>query len=342
MASGTADVDAIVVPAARTARAVRPAIELARALDCPLVVLCSLLASPAAIEAEANARGVRVYAVSSPTVSRVPRQSTRALLAGQPFSRKTDTAAKRNFGLALAWIAGWERVLFLDDDIEIDDADDIRRAARLLDTYQVVGLDNAGFADNSVVCHAHRDTGGRQGTFIGAGAMLFGGTRAPSSFFPHIFNEDWFFLLDEERLARCAVHGTFAQARFNPYAIQDRAATQEFGDVLAEGLFALLDDGKPLHAADAAFWRDFLGVRGRFIGSILRRLDQAPGLTTFQRFQIAQSLWAARGSLELITPELCAAYMDAWRQDRLTWRTWIEGLPQGLGLAKALQELGAV
>jgi hypothetical protein len=83
-------------------------------------------------------------------------------------------------------------------------------------------------------------------------------------------------------------------------------------------------------------------VRGRFIGSILRRLDQAPGLTTFQRFQIAQSLWAARGSLELITPELCAAYMDAWRQDRLTWRTWIEGLPQGLGLAKALQELGAV
>jgi glycosyltransferase involved in cell wall biosynthesis len=336
----SADVHAIIVPAARPASSLEHAVRLAAELGCPLLVLCSYDARTDEVLARTAGRGVTVLAVDSPPASPLPPLRTRELLAEGPFRRRTDTSGKRNFGLALAWMAGWQNILFLDDDIQITDAAEVRRAAALLGTYQVVGLDNTGFADNSVVCHAHRDTGGRQGTFIGAGAMLFRGSRA-TSFFPHIYNEDWFFLLDEERITACAVHGTFSQERFDPYVMKDRAKTQEFGDCLAEGLFALLDDHKTLDAAGStAFWSDFLADRDRFISSILRRLDAAPGTSVIRRMQMAEALWAARASLQQITPERCVEYLTAWHADQRTWRAWIEGLPQGLPVEKALLHLG--
>lgn len=335
-----AEVDGILVPAVRGARQLRPAMRVAQRLGCPLVVLCSQNADPAEIEIEAKDLGVRVHAVASPDVDKTQRLQTRSMLTGGPFERTTDTSGKRNFGLALAWLAGWKHVLFLDDDIDIPDTDDLRRAAGLLAEFPVVGLDNKGFADNSVVCHANRDTGGRQGTFIGAGAMLFHGDRA-TSFFPHIYNEDWFFLLDDDRLTPCAVHGQFKQDVFNPYGDRDRAASQEFGDCLAEGLFALLDDNKSLADAGVEFWADFLASRETFISTAQSRLDEATGIHPVRRIQIANSLDAAYDSLELIEPEFCVEYMDAWRRDSRTWRKWIEGLPRDLSVADALSYLGA-
>jgi hypothetical protein len=303
-------------------------------------VLCSHAARAHEVTALAAGAGVTVLPIDSPAHSPLPELETWQRLADDPDRRRTDTPRKRNFGLALTWMAGWDRVLFLDDDIDIKDADDVRRAAALLNRYDVVGLENTGFADNSVVCHAHRDTGGRQGTFIGAGAMLFRGSRA-TSFFPDIYNEDWFFLLDEQRITACAVHGTFSQARFDPYLTRDRAKTQEFGDCLAEGLFALLDDHKTLDAAaDAQFWRDFLADRHEFISSILRRLDAAPGISVIRRTQMAEAMYAARSSLQQITPEHCVDHLKAWNADQLTWRTWIEDLPRGLPVEDALRRLG--
>ena len=206
--------------------------------------------------------------------------------------------------------------------------------------FTVVGLDNKGFADNSVVCHANRDTGGRQGTFIGAGAMLFRGERA-TSFFPHIYNEDWFFLLDGDHLTRCAVHGEFKQDVFNPYGDRARAASQEFGDCLAEGLFALLDDNRSLADASLRFWADFLAYRGTFISRAQSRLAGAPGIHPVRRSQIGNSLKAAYDSLEEITPGYCVEYLDAWRRDSQRWRAWVEKLPRDLSVDEARLYLGA-
>lgn len=110
------------------------------------------------------------------------------------------------------------------------------------------------------------------------------------------------------------VAGTFSQARFDPYVMKDRAKTQEFGDCLAEGLFALLDDRKTL--------------------------DVAPGISVIRRIQMAEALLAARASLRQITPEHCVAYLAAWHADRKAWREWIVGLPEGLSIEKALLHMG--
>jgi hypothetical protein len=330
-------VDGIIVPSARPGSRLRPAMTLAAGLDCPLLVLCSRQAEATDVRAAAAEFGATVHAVDMRTVHALPALLTTALLADTPFLYPRDSPAKRNLGLAVAAMAGWRRILALDDDIEDLDAATVEYAATLLDEYDFVGMDNVGFPDNSVVCHAIRDTGGIQGTFMGSGALLFGAART-ASFFPEVYNEDWLFYLDGRRLARCAVSGQFAQAKFDPYANPKRAGGEEFGDCLAEGVFALLETGRTIADADHAFWGEFLADRARIIDEVLHRLPDAK-VSGFRRAQIAAAMRAARANLRQITPTFCFNYLAAWRRDRDTWRDWIASLPEGLTVEQALAHL---
>jgi len=336
---GQARVDAVIVPASRPAENLMPAVLLTAEIGCPLIALCSRRADIAKIRTATIGTDVEVVAVElRPTASCLPPQGTTALLADTPFKRDADTALKRNIGLALTHMTRWERVLFLDDDIAGVQAEAVRRGASLLGEYDIVGLHNVGFPDNSVVCHANRDTGGEQDTFIGGGAMLFG-RKSVTSMFPDVFNEDWLFLLDGHELARCAVYGAFAQARFDPYRTPARAVSEEFGDCLAEGLFALLDQGRSLDAANRPYWRGFLADRRRFIEMVLERLPTA-SMSDFRRDQVGAALQAARSSLKKIDPDLCVRFLAAWRQDRYDWRDFVRELPTGLSVSEALAHLG--
>ena len=335
---GAARVDAIIVPAARHSSGLEPAIGLAQELGCPVVALCSQDADQDEIRRWTWAKDAQVVAVDVRGYSIMQRSRTAELLEQTPFARRTDTAMKRNVGLALTHMTGWQRVLALDDDITGVEAAAVTKAAALLPAFGAVGLHNIGFPDNSVVCHANRQTGGDQGTFVGGGAMLFPGHRA-TSFFPDIYNEDWFFLLDDERLVDVAVHGTFEQAPFDPYPNPRRAGAEEFGDCLAEGLFALLDDGRTLADADFAFWQAFLAERHLLISSILARIPSAP-FTAFRRTQMTAALLAARTSLEQVDPELCVAYLNAWRRDLTSWRRLLKKLPQQVTVEHALAVIG--
>lgn len=335
---GTAKIDAIIVPAARHAGGLGPAISLAAKLDCPVVALCSQEADAAEVDELAWESPAVVIAVDVRGYTLAPRSRTAELLATTPFARDTDTSMKRNVGLALTHMTGWQRVLALDDDITGVKAGDVVEAAALLPRFGAVGLHNTGFEDNSVVCHANRQTRGDQGTFIGAGALLFPGSRA-DAFVPDIYNEDWFFLLDEDRLVDVAVHGSFKQKQFDPFPNPGRAGQEEFGDCLAEGLFALLDDGRTVADADLGFWQAFIPERRRLIDSILKRIPAAP-VSAVRRAQMTAALLAARASLAQVDPELCVAYLNEWRRDRATWRRYLRRLPRGVTADQALGVLG--
>ena len=49
----------------------------------------------------------------------LPRFGTDYLMEDSRFDRRTDTSLKRNVGLLIAQLMGWQRVVFLDDDIEV-------------------------------------------------------------------------------------------------------------------------------------------------------------------------------------------------------------------------------
>jgi hypothetical protein len=316
-------IDAIIVPTARRPAYLDEAAKLAHALGCTLVTLHSKQWTSAAKAAQRLPRNVDLLAVDirDPGQLRLPDWETSRLLAGTVFERRTDTSAKRNMALVLSRMLGWSRVLFLDDDITELDPDDVRRASGLLDTYNAVGLRVGGMLDHSVVCHAYREAGGSQQSFIGGGALAVHLKRS-NSFFPDIYNDDWFFLLGDKGIQPVGVTGTVRQFPYDPFRNPDRARAEELGDVLAEGIYWLLDQGGSITDADKAHWARFLPRRKRFISRVRKMVEQDRALESADRARRIAALKGSLGRLEFITPELCENYLRAWVVDRQRWQRW--------------------
>jgi hypothetical protein len=188
-----------------------------------------------------------------------------------------------------------------------------------------VGHGIGGFPDNSTVCHAFREAGGLQDTFIGAGALAVDVERN-RSFFPNVYNEDWFFVLDAGKgLQPVATVGRALQDPYDPY-LPERARAQEFGDVLAEGTFWLLDQGRSASDGDRVHWQDFLAKRRRFIEQVLGMVERTTSLDPADRVRRAEALNAARGQLAEITPDLCADYLKALAKDQEGWQRHIQAI----------------
>jgi hypothetical protein len=158
------------------------------------------------------------------------------------------------------------------------------------------------------------------------------------SFFPNIYNQDWFFIMGMGDGLRVAVTGVMKQQQYDPFEDSDRARREEFGDCLAEGLFWLLDHGLPLKRADVDHWMGFLGRRAFFIGCLSDeiakgKLDQA------ETERIQASLATAWNTLKEIDSRLCVEYVDRWRRDLNTWRLFLAERPVSLdgGLDDALE-----
>ncbi len=329
MASAVAgSFDAIIVPSARTAPYLKESVRLADELECTLLVLCSGRSFPDCVADRIRREGHTDFVVIDmrryrPT--RLPTLSSSEFLASARLDRPADTSLKRNTGLALARIAGWNKVLFLDDDVEIPDASDLRAVAGLLDDYDSVGLKVGGQPDNSVVCYANLRIGGFQESFIGGGALGVSYRRL-GALFPDIYNEDWFFLLDENSLVSVAEHGLAIQNPYDPFADPERARGQELGDVIAEGIFWLLDGGRKLSDATSEYWDRALVRRRKFISGIIAQVERE-SMDDGERGRMIASLKAARGRALRITPEHCAGFVSAWQHDLRTWRAAIDKLP---------------
>ncbi len=257
------------------------------------------------------------------------------LFRWQPAVPRTDLSAKRNIGLVLSHLLGWSRVLFLDDDITELDPADVLRASGMLSTHAAVGLRIGGFPDHSVVCHAYRQAGGPQQSFIGGGALAVQVERC-NSFFPEIYNDDWFFLLDGDKgIQPSASTGRVVQYPYDPFRNPDRARAEEFGDVLAEGIYWLLDQELSLADADQAHWARFLVKRRLFVERVVGMVTAAD-LEPAERGRRIAALKGSLGRLARITPQMCEDYLQAWRTDRQEWQRHLQGLPTGLDRVAAL------
>jgi hypothetical protein len=318
-------VDAIIVPTARPVPYLREAARAAHSLGCPLVTLHSRGRTRASAAAFYLDRSVDLIAIDVPEAAhlRLPALETSRLMAGTIFERRTDVSTKRNLALLLSHMLRWKRVVFLDDDIRVPDPDDLSKAVSLLDTHTAVGLGIGGFPDNSMVCHAFREAGGWQETFIGGGALAVE-VKRNRTFFPNIYNEDWFFVLDAGKgLQSVATVGQVIQDPYDPY-LPERARAEEFGDVLAEGTFWLLDQGRFAPDGDLAHWREFLKKRQRFIEQVLAMVERSSSIESAERTRMAEALKASLDRLRQVTPELCVHYLRALVTDQERWQRYIQ------------------
>jgi hypothetical protein len=335
--------DAVVVPASRSARNLEQAITLARAARSALLILCSHQVVPAEVDELLTERSF-----SDAIVISLPEDYRHELLDFPALASikddlpvacsyyATDLSTKRNVGLILARMLGWQRIFFLDDDIRDIGHPDLQSTVSMLARYRTAGMRVTCFPDNSAVCHAHRMTGGMQDVFI-TGAALAVDCQRDIGFFPDIYNEDWLFFYDDAAQRQLGSSGRkVTQLRYNPFADPQRAAWQEFGDVLAEGLYALLDNGKGIEYATREYWLQFLEARRRFLEAIRRR---SATLDTESTEPLLNSVELALKCSIKISPELFERYIDLWQKDLRDWKKRVAGIPKMSSLEDALKAL---
>lgn len=340
--SARAGLDAIIVPASRTADNLEHAVALAREVGCWLVVLCSRQTRAADVDALFSAqdfgKGIAVdvpadycHPLLSFTSSDVARE------ASSCANPNGDLSTKRNLGLLLARLIGWNRVFFMDDDIREVSTTDLRATVSMLDQYWSAAMRVTHFADNSVVCHAHRATGAEQDVFV-SGSVLAVDCQRPVGFFPEIYNEDWLFFFDDAHAGKLGWSGCEAtQLPYDPFENTERAERQEFGDVLAEGLYALLHVGSGSADATHDYWDKFLAKRKEFVEDILdRSYDVAPEI----RQNVVRSVVTAEICLMQFRSEHFVEFLAAWRRDLDDWQQRLETMGKAASVEAALDMLG--
>ncbi len=249
------------------------------------------------------------------------------------IARKTNLSAKRNLGLLYGYLTS-QKLFFLDDDIRGLSASKLKQTSAQLDRHAIAGFLVENFPDNSAVCHANRLAGNEQANFI-SGSSLGVNAAMVRSFFLNVYNEDWLFCHDAIRDRSIVLMGDVRQLPYDPFS-RKRAASEEFGDVLAEGLNYLFTLGVSPNLATEDFWKYYLWHRRRFIASIAKRLAAVSGHDD-QEARALVALGASERVLATLTPQDFVSYMNAWREDARRWNNLLATLPQGLPVQEALR-----
>jgi hypothetical protein len=348
--SDRAQFDAIVVPTNRPVAMFPDCIGLARQTAIPLIVVCSKRVDRRQVTAAATHAHVEAFALDLPAHPANPlgisfsTSSDEDLVAANAGSAR-DLSTKRNLGLVLARMLRWQRLMFLDDDIFDVTREDVEALAAGLSDHSVSVLIPEEYPDNSVACHAHRLGGGHQGRFASADGMGVRCDRDDLAFFPNIFNDDWFFFSEEAASHRITYVGASQRRKYDPYEDPKRAVTEEFGDLLAEGLYARLDAHRGICGVDIDYWAAFIESRREFLRRVAesltrhpdRELDTAKG----REVRAAQvSIRASQDQLDRIHPALCQRFVDLWQADLVQWRRYLTKLPHFESIASALEHLG--
>jgi hypothetical protein len=219
-----------------------------------------------------------------------------------PRLGQADVARKRNDGLETARNCGWRYVMFLDDDIRVT-ASQVRDALAQLAHLPAVAFRATMFPDHSVVYHGDVATGGKHDVRPGAGALLLDVGYPHPDFLP-VYNQDWLFLHDLTRLHAVADAGEVQQLMYDPFD-PERARAEEFGDVLAEGLYRLIDEDRPVEdALGEEFWAGEITRRSALIEDVLTRPDRA----------VQRALTASAEELSRVTPAALVRFVCDWRK----------------------------
>jgi hypothetical protein len=342
----------VVTPATRTINTLGLSVAIAAELGCPLLVLCSH-----GLTAPVVRNQIRTSAADQPSVTAGNMTPHGALRASRPWlcsersmARRridVDTNRKRNLALAAAAMTGSGWVLFLDDDVlELTAADVLAGLAHLerRPDHHVVGWPVVDFPDNSLVHHARREfLGKEQACFVGGAALLVRLADRVPEVFPPVYNEDWLFLHDGLARNEVVRGRDIGQLEKHPYVKEERAASEEFGDVLAEGLFHLLHVGAPVETAtDPAYWDLVRQKRSRLLARIIERLRELHAADLSDDYVVAalRELIDARHELGRATSQSLADFVCRWRTDLETWEDFYTHLPSRDSLRDALVYLG--
>lgn len=343
--------DAVVVPASRPASVLAGHVEMSAAIGAVLVVLASHKTNIGQIaDRVASVPGARALLVDVRGMDTPEWASSGERFRTANAGRQSNLSAKRNRGLEIARLHGWRKIAFVDDDIALTRPASLARMAEQLESKPVAGMICRDFPDNSVVCHARRLAGLRQDNFVTGAVLGVNCADIPVPFFPDVYNEDWLFFAQPVFHRELVSVGEASQAPYDPFATPMRARFEEFGDVIAEGLYTLIEDGDPhvpfadlLRSATTAFWEEFIEARrtnlertAKLLGSL--SFDDS---RTDEAFMAYASVVTATDQLSMITSELCCAFVNAWQHDVADWTSRFQRLSVAGNTHDVMDAVGA-
>lgn len=227
-----------------------------------------------------------------------------------------DLAQKRNYALLFARQHGYKQILLSDDDIRGVSLRSLLSGSRLLNSFKVAGCFVNDFPDTSVVGHLEAAAGQTIYPFL-SGSFLFIRPFDVHGFFPLIYNEDWLFMLPHVLDKTICSFGVIKQLPYNPFADIQKAAFQEFGEIIAEGLYMLVASGEYERRFSKISWSTIIDCRKEALNHLDRLLE-----STEQRNMLA----AVYKANECINPGDCIDFVRAWESDIKAWHIYLEAI----------------
>ena len=224
-----------------------------------------------------------------------------------------DLPKKRNFIIQHALLKHHKRILLVDDDIRTINASCLAAGAICLDNYAQAGCFVDDFLNTSVLGHLERAAGEHVAPFL-SGSFLFVKPVEALGFFPCLYNEDWLFMLPHVLNGSICSFGSINQVPFDPFDDIARPLFQEFGEIIAEGLYALFAGKQYSRRHEKETWLGILEQRKRNLTSLSYRLPQ------LKHKKIIAAMLEANSN---ITAEDCSTFVRDWETDLKSWQSYI-------------------
>lgn len=172
----------------------------------------------------------------------------------------------RNFALDHSITMGYEKVLFIDDDISDINDRKIEEGFSVLNKDSFVSCILKGVEDNSIIGHIAKHVGViDDGDKMLSGGLLFFSPASISKRFYNVYNEDWIIQLLEKKKKQIILQYT---VRHNVdqhvnWSL-DQVIFQELGELIVEGLL----ENEYALSMDYLFWDVIIEKRIKFIQEI--------------------------------------------------------------------------
>jgi hypothetical protein len=230
----------------------------------------------------------------------------------------------RNYAVVLARFFGLSRILMLDDDILVEEADFVLRMLTLLRQFDIVGSRTLGMPDDSVVGHLRRAIGWESCSFV-SGQCLALHIPSIAYSFPNIYNEDWILSLLQSVDGLIGRYSGVTQLDYDPFAgIAEKALFQEFGEIVCEGVARAAVQKDTSLLLSRGFWRYNCMVRRDALAELSSALESGLGSRVWQ-----VPVRALIGLHERLDAKEVQAYFRDYCSRLAAWNHTLSKIPVG-------------
>jgi hypothetical protein len=230
----------------------------------------------------------------------------------QQFFPQWDLPLKRNYALWHSRKKNYNKILLVDDDIRGLCASILSAGSTCLDNYVLAGCFVTEFPDLSIIYHLEQLYSDEIHPLL-SGSFLFLRPNDTLSFFPKIYNEDWLFMIPHISSKTICSFGSITQVPYDPFENLRKVAFQEFGDIIAEGLYSLLSTNQFDIRYHTAVWKSFILERRQLLQFLKKKIVDKRYLRILETaLEINFALNAGD----------CIAFVEKWESDLITWQSF--------------------